>query len=221
MPAFVTLSGKVKSAASRTSGDYEYHVLAIEIEPGQPLICAEVWSKKINVNQYKDRQVVVCGEAWLIDSKAPGVKKTLSMQCRQITETEGPGWMALAVTGRMGSDPEIKYTESRGEAFCITSFSLATERRLRKEEVKDPKKKAETSWWNFTAFKRDGENIGNYTQKGSMLGILSSDLKWETWDSRETGEKQWKLKAIVNAFELMGGKVESEAAPADNEIPAF
>lgn len=207
MPAFVTLSGKVKSAASRTSGDYEYHVLAIEIEPGQPLICAEVWSKKINVNQYKDRQVVVCGEAWLIDSKAPGVKKTLSMQCRQITETEGPGWMALAVTGRMGADPEIKYTE---KGFCITSFSLATEKRAGKTK--------ETSWWNFTAFRQDAENIGNWTKKGSMLGVASANLQWETWDN---GEKQWKLKAIVNAFELMGGKVESEAAPADNEIPAF
>lgn len=221
MPAFVTVCGRVKSAMPRTSGEYEYNVLAIEIEPGSPLVCAEVWSKKINVNQYKDRQVVVCGEAWLIDSKAPGVKKTLALQVRQITETEGQGWGTLSVTGRMGNDPEIKYTESRGDALCITTLSLATERRLRKEEVKDPRKKTETSWWKLTAFKRDAENIGNWTKKGSMLGVASANLQWESWDSRETGEKQWRLKATVNAFELMGGKAESQATPAVDEEPAF
>lgn len=209
MPAFVTVCGKVKSAAPRLAGEREYYVLAIEIEPGSPLVCAEVWSKKININAFKDRQVVVCGEAWLIDSKAPGVKKTLAMQCRNITETEGTGWACLSVTGRMGFDPEIKYTE---KGLCITSFSLATEKRAGKTK--------ETSWWNFTAFQKDAENIGNWTKKGSMLGVASANLQWETWDNRE-GEKQWKLKAVVNAFELMGSKSESEAAAPDDEDLAF
>ena len=199
MPAFVTCSGIVKNVAPRkTEKGAEYHVMAIEVEPGMPLICAEVWSKKVTPNIYKDRRVVIAGEAWMIDSKAPGVRKTLSLSARHICETDADPFLALSVTGKLGRDPEIKYTEG---GLCITSFSLATDRMK------------QASWWEMVAFKRDAENIGNYTKKGSLLGVSHAILKWDSWEKE--GQRQCKLKGTVNAFELMGGKRNEESAAFD------
>jgi single-strand DNA-binding protein len=202
MPAFVTCSGIVKNIAPRkTDKGSDYHVMAVEVEPGMPLICAEVWSKKVTPNIYKDRKVVIAGEAWMIDSKAPGVQKTLSLSARHICETDSDPFLALSVTGKLGRDPEIKYLES---GLVITSFSLATDRMR------------QTSWWNMVAFKRDAENIGNYTKKGSLLGVSHAILRWDSWEKE--GQKQFKLKGTVNAFELMGKRNE-ESAPADDIPP--
>lgn len=202
MTAYATIAGLVKSVSTRqTEGGKNYPVLALEIAPNTPLICIEVWSKDFNPSLYKDKSVVTSGECWLIDSKQPGVKKTLSVNASRVMECDPNAFLEVSVTGRLGRDPEIKFIESSG--LAITSFSLAVKR------FKD------TSWFDFAAFKKSAETIANYVKKGQALGVIAS-FKWESWD--KDGVKNHKLKGTVNSFELMGKDRDSEISATNAEI---
>ncbi|MDY7038610.1 MAG: single-stranded DNA-binding protein [Thermodesulfobacteriota bacterium] len=68
------------------------------------------------------------------------------------------------ILGRLGRDPETRYTQD-GRAVC--SFSVATS-----EEWKDKdsgEKRERTEWHNITAFGRLGEICGEYLSKGRQI----------------------------------------------------
>lgn len=67
--------------------------------------------------------------------------------------------------GRLGKAPEVRFTPS-GKA--VASFSIAC------SEVwydKDGKKQEKTEWVNIVCWDRTAENVGQYTDKGSLVRI--------------------------------------------------
>jgi single-strand DNA-binding protein len=66
---------------------------------------------------------------------------------------------SVNIIGRMGSDPELKATQS---GIMVCSFSLA---------VKRPRVKDTTDWLPVVAWRQSAEYTSKYAHKGSMVAV--------------------------------------------------
>ncbi len=98
----------------------------------------------------------------------------------------------VTLLGRIGQQPEIKYTQS-GMAVC--NFSLATNKKIKGEDV--------TSWHRCVAFDKTAELIGKYIGKGDQLGI-EGEIKYGSYD--KDGNTIYTTDIVVNRIHFVGGK---------------
>ena len=78
----------------------------------------------------------------------------------------------LIIVGRLGKDPELKYTPS-GQA--VTNFNVATDRQY---STGDGQPVRETTWFRVTVWGRQAENCNAFLRKGRMVlveGRLTPD----------------------------------------------
>lgn len=106
---------------------------------------------------------------------------------------------SIAVTGRLGNDPEVKYTQSQ-KAVC--HFSLA-------DNVGFGKYKT-TNWYQCEAWGKTGEAIKEYVSKGHELSIIG-ELKIEEWKD-DNGKEHRVVKITVNRCQFIGGKPNDEGS---------
>ena len=99
----------------------------------------------------------------------------------------------VIILGRLGQDPELKYTQS-GMAVC--KFSLATSKKKKDgTEV--------TAWHRCTAFDKRGEVIAQYLSKGRML-YIEGELSYGQYE--KDGQKHYTTDIIVNTFSFVDSK---------------
>jgi single-strand DNA-binding protein len=75
----------------------------------------------------------------------------------------------VTLIGRLGRDPELKYTAS-GTAYC--RFSMATDDSWTDKNTGERQER--TEWHNIIAWDRLGEICGQYLAKGRMVYIEGS-----------------------------------------------
>lgn len=110
--------------------------------------------------------------------------------------------------GRMVRDPEVSYTNN-GMAIC--KFSLPVDRPKKQGQAK-----AETDFFNFVAFGKTAEIIGNNYAKGQY--ILVKNCRPQSNDyTTKSGEKRRDIVFIVDSFEF----TESKKASGENKSSAF
>jgi len=95
--------------------------------------------------------------------------------------------------GRMGKDPEIRYTNS-GTAIC--NFSIATSRSYKK----DNETKEETQWHRVVIWGKMGEIVGQRCHKGSQIHI-EGRMETRDWEDKE-GVKRYVTEVICEEFQL-------------------
>lgn len=126
----------------------------------------------------------------------------------------------VILLGRLGKDPEVKYTPS---GTAVAKFTLATNDRFKD---KDGNWQDRTEWHNITAWARTAEVVGEYLKKGSQVYIEGS-LRTHSWDDKQTGQKKYMTEINVNDLVMLGGKGESggggdfaasRSAPAGNNF---
>ena len=104
----------------------------------------------------------------------------------------------VILLGRLGKDPEIKYTTQQ---FPICNFSLATSER-RKEangEWKDA-----TEWHNIVALGKTAENIGKFLKKGSEV-FLEGKIQTRKWQDKE-GKDRYTTEILAQTVQFVGAK---------------
>ena len=121
---------------------------------------------------------------------------------------ELPGVNTIALVGRAGRDPEVRYFES---GSSVANLSLAVNR-TRKDDGPD--------WFNLAIWGKQAEVAADYVRKGSLLGITGS-LAEERWTDRTSGEERSKLVVRVSRLDLLGSRRDSEGAPAGDEEAPF
>jgi len=112
------------------------------------------------------------------------------------------------LVGRLGKDPETRYTAS---GTAVTNFSLATS-----EEWKDKnsgEKQEKTEWHNIVTFGKLAEICGEYLKKGSECYVEGS-LTTEKWTDK-SGNDRYTTKIKCNEMQMLGGKSESQAGQAN------
>ena len=118
----------------------------------------------------------------------------------------------VALIGRLGADPEIRYTPS---GVPVASFRIAVNEYWTDQ---DGERKEKTHWFSCVAWKGLAETIEKYLSKGSQVGI-SGSLQQRTWQN-EMGETRSTVEIVVRNLTMLDNKRREEAPPIeDSDIP--
>ena len=102
------------------------------------------------------------------------------------------------LVGRLGRDPETRYT-SNGQAVC--NFTLATD-----ETYKDRagERQKRTEWHRIVVWGKQAEIAQQYLKKGSLI-FVEGRIQTRQWDDRE-GQKRTTVEIVANNFRMLGGR---------------
>lgn len=116
-----------------------------------------------------------------------------------------PSFNSVSLMGNVTRDPELRYTP-KGIAVCRVSLAINRRYKLESGEERD-----EVTYVECDSFSRHAELLAKYVRKGSPL-FLHGRLKLDQWADKTTGEKKTRLGVVVETFQFLGSKPESEAA---------
>ena len=135
----------------------------------------------------------------------------------------------VILIGRLGSDPEVRYTPS---GVAVANFNIATS-----EEWKDKdsgEKRERTEWHRIVVWRRLGEICGEYLSKGRQV-YVEGRLQTRDWEDRD-GNKRYTTEIVATDVQFLGTRDNSESGrprgagpadfqggpaqgPADDDIP--
>lgn len=105
----------------------------------------------------------------------------------------------VIIIGRLGNDPEVRYTPS---GSAVAKFSVATS-----EEWKDKntgEKKERTEWHRITAWGKLGEICGEYLSKGRQV-YVEGRLQTSSYDDKD-GVKRYSTEIVASDVQFLGSK---------------
>jgi single-strand DNA-binding protein len=121
----------------------------------------------------------------------------------------------VILVGNLTRDPELRYTP---KGTAVARITLAVNRTYTGE---DGAKKEEVSFVDVDAWARQAEVIAQYMKKGRPL-LVEGRLKQDTWEDKNTHQKQSKLKVVLEGFSFIDSN-RSEGSgqpPASRPAPA-
>jgi single-strand DNA-binding protein len=135
----------------------------------------------------------------------------------QVHPVDMPGVNRIALVGRAGRDPEVRYFES---GSCVTNVTLAVKRPGAKP---DPgKDQPDPDWFNLAIWGKQAQVAADYVRKGSLVGIIGR-FELDHWTDRTTGEERSKPVVHVDDLRLLGSRRDSEqhggGEPSPEEVP--
>jgi single-strand DNA-binding protein len=192
-PPTLSRSGDTPAAA------FTAQVAAYKHDEPPMLLAATVWG----VAADRAAANIRAGSYWVMSGRFR-IKKgqPLLFQVEKFDAVSPPldlaGTNRVALTGRAGRDPEVRYFESGG---MIANFTLAVNRRSREDEP---------DWFNLEIWGNQAQVAADYVRKGSLLGIIGS-FKLDRWTDRSSGEERTKPVINVDRLELLGSKRDAES----------
>jgi len=102
----------------------------------------------------------------------------------------------VILAGNLTRDPELRYTP---KGTAIAQITLALNRKWKTEtgEMRE-----EVSFIDVDAFGRQAEVIGQYLKKGRPF-LVEGRLKQDTWEDKNTKQKQSKVKVVLESFSFI------------------
>ena len=129
----------------------------------------------------------------------------------------------VILAGNLTRDPELRYTP---KGTAVARITLAVNRTWKSESGES---KEEVSFVDVDVWGRQAEVISQYMKKGRPL-LVEGRLKQDTWEDKNTKQKQSKLKVVLESFSFIdsnrgdsGGAAEAPRAarpPATASAPA-
>jgi len=105
----------------------------------------------------------------------------------------------VMIIGNLTRDPEIKYTP-KGQA--IAEISLAVNRNY---STADGEKREEVTYLEVTFWGKQAEVLGQWMKKGRPL-YIEGRLRLDSWEDKESGKKQSRLRITGEEFQFLGSK---------------
>ena len=126
------------------------------------------------------------------------------------------GLNKIMVIGRLGRDPEMRYTPS---GRPVTSFTVATSRSWNTSEGE---RRVETEWFNVVAWGNLAEICKQHLTKGQQV-YIEGRLQTRNWDDAE-GNKHTSVEIVANEMIMLSERREAEGtsdaeAPEEDEFP--
>jgi single-strand DNA-binding protein len=109
----------------------------------------------------------------------------------------------VILVGRLGKDPELKYTAS-GTPFC--RFSMATDDSWNDKGTGERQER--TEWHNIVVWDRLAEICNQYLTKGKLVYIEGS-LQTREWDDQDGNKRRTTEVRARDMVMLSGGAGES------------
>lgn len=113
----------------------------------------------------------------------------------------------VAFTGRLASDPEIKYTNDN----CLARFSLAVQR-----DFKNKDGDYVTDFFDVIAFRRQAEFVEKYVKKGTKIEF-NGKAQRDTWTDKD-GKKMSRIVFVADRITFAESK-SSSGSGADKPAP--
>lgn len=115
----------------------------------------------------------------------------------------------VILAGNLTRDPELRYTP---KGTAVARITLAVNRTWKGE---DGQSKEEVSFVDVDVWGRQAEVIAQYMKKGRPL-LVEGRLKQDTWEDKNTKQKQSKLKVVLEGFTF----IDSNRPDAGGGAPA-
>lgn len=101
----------------------------------------------------------------------------------------------VILMGRLTKDPDVRYSNtSNGDQMCIARYTLAVDRRSKKDE---------TDFVSCVAFGKNGEFVEKFLRKGMKMGISG---RLQTGSYEKDGRKVYTTDVVVEEHEFCESK---------------
>lgn len=121
------------------------------------------------------------------------------------------GLNKVMLIGRLGKDPELKYTE-KGTAYC--NFSIATDESYKDE---NGNKVERTEWHNIVTWRKLAEICQQYLKKGSKIYC---EGKLQTDSYEKDGLKRYSTKIVMTDMAMLDNKTATDKVSDESGKPA-
>lgn len=119
------------------------------------------------------------------------------------------GLNKVMIIGRLGRDPEMRYTPS---GRPVTTFTIATSRSWNTSEGE---RRTETEWFNIVAWGSLAEICKQYLNKGQQI-YVEGRLQTRQWEDSE-GVKHSSTEIVANEMIMLGERRDANQSPLDFE----
>ena len=116
------------------------------------------------------------------------------------------------IIGRLGRDPEIRYTQ---DGKAVANFTLATSDRWRDKGSGDMQER--TEWHRVVAFGRLGEICGEYLSKGKQV-FIEGRLQTRSWE--KDGVTRYTTEIVASNMQMLGARNDGPGAGRPMGQPA-
>ncbi len=120
------------------------------------------------------------------------------------------GLNKVMLIGRLGSDPEIRYTQ---DGTPVANFSLATDSPIKRGDQWE----TETEWHRIVAWRRLAEICSEYLNKGRLI-YVEGRLRTRSWEDRD-GNKRWTTEIIARDIQMLESKTSAGESSDDLQPP--
>jgi single-strand DNA-binding protein len=122
----------------------------------------------------------------------------------------------VILAGNLTRDPELRYTP---KGTAVARITLAINRTFT-TGGEGGEKKEEVSFVDVDVWGRQAEVISQYMKKGRPL-LVEGRLKQDTWEDKNTKQKQSKLKVVLESFSFLdSGNRGGDGAPSRPAAPS-
>ena len=116
------------------------------------------------------------------------------------------------IIGRLGRDPEMRYTPS---GRPVTTFNVATTRTWNSS---DGERHSETEWFNVVAWGSLAEICKEHLTKNQQV-YIEGRLQTRSWEDN-TGNKRSSTEIVANEMIILGDRQESAASESVTDSQA-
>jgi single-strand DNA-binding protein len=115
----------------------------------------------------------------------------------------------VILIGRLGADPEIRYTPSGAE---VANFRMATSESWTN---KNGEKEERTEWHRIVAWRGLAKICGEYLSKGKLV-YIEGRLRTRSWEDRD-GNKRSTTEIEATEMKMLGGIGEQKSKGKDKD----
>jgi len=102
----------------------------------------------------------------------------------------------MQVIGRLGQDPELRYT---GSGTAVANLSIATDESYRQ----DGETVEQTEWHSVTCWAGLAETVNEYLEKGRRV-YVEGKLKTREWEDKD-GNQRYSTEIRADRVDFLGG----------------
>jgi single-strand DNA-binding protein len=125
------------------------------------------------------------------------------------------GLNKVMIIGRLGRDPEMRYTPS---GRPVTNFSVATDRTW---TTSNGEQRTETEWFTIVAWSNLAEICKQYLHKGQQV-YIEGRLQTRKWEDAD-GNRRSTTEVVANEMIMLGDKrtqkTKKDDDSGDDEFP--
>lgn len=125
----------------------------------------------------------------------------------------------VMLIGRLGKDPEIRYTQS---GSAVANFTIATDEYWTDQQGQRHEK---TEWHYIVAWNRLADLAQSYLKQGSQI-YLEGKLQTQSWEDAQSGQKRYRTEIVARVMQFLDrrpteagdytNQPQSQAAPPQN-----